>query len=184
MKRYGKKLRRLVSACLLAVWMGCLLSASVFAKTEEYSINLDEEKTNYVFEIQWENTEKQPDVTLTAPSGKTYNLENMPDADAGEGELLFYFPKAEKGEWKVKISGDGLGAVTLDSGVMPGRMNITSFQVSVSGDKGTASWKIEDSEEDLTLEIWAAPDPVNYGGERIASLRGKASGNRDRKSVV
>ena len=179
MKRYGKKLRRLVSACLLAVWMGCLLSASVFAKTEEYSIKLDEEKTNYVFEIQWENTEKQPDVTLTAPSGKTYNLENMPDADAGEGELLFYFPKAEKGEWKVKISGDGLGAVTLDSGVMPGRMNITSFQASVSGDKGTASWKIEDSEEDLTLEIWAAPDPVNYGGERIASLRGKASGNSE-----
>ena len=167
---------KLTSLFLAAVLLAVLLPLSALAKTKEYEIRLNEPKENYVFSVLWDNTDKQADVVITSPSGKTYSLDNMPQAQAGEGELLFWFASAEKGTWKVKITGEGLGTVTLDSGVMPGRMNIVSFTAQVAGDKGTASWNIQDSEEDLTLEIWAAPDPVNYGGKRLASVRGKASG--------
>ncbi len=153
-----------------------LLSPSVSAKTEEYEVRLNEAKENYVFSIQWENTDKQADVVITSPDGKSYSKDNMPQAQAGDGELLFWFASAQKGTWRVRITGEGLGTVTLDSGVMPGRMDIVSFTVQTAGDKGTASWKILDSEEELRLEIWAAPDPVNYGGQRLSTVRTGASG--------
>ena len=166
---------KLVSLFLTAAFLVLLLPLAAAAKTGEYEIRLNETKENYVFSIQWEHTEKQAEVVITSPGGKTYNLENMPQAQAGEGEYLFWFASAEKGTWKVKITGEGLGTVTLDSGVMPGRMDIALLTFQVAGEKGTASWAIQDSEENLTLEIWAAPDPVNYGGQRLASVRGKAS---------
>lgn len=167
--------KRFASFFLVLSFMTVLFPLAAFAKTEEYEIQLDEAKENYVFSIQWENTDQQADVVVTSPGGKTYTLENMPQAQAGEGELMFWFASAEAGTWKVKITGEGLGTVTLDSGVMPDRMNIASFSVQMSGENGTASWTIQDSEEELTLEIWAAPDPVNYGGERLTSVRRKAS---------
>ena len=170
--RCGRKAGAILLAMTLLM---LLLPMGVWAKTEDFKVTLNEKKENYVFSIQWENTEKKPDVVITSPSGKTYTLENKPEADAGDGELMFFFATAEKGEWTVSVTGEGLGALTMDAGVMPGRMDITSFSVSVKGDKGTASWKIADSEDELTLEIWATTDPVDFGGERLSSQRGKAS---------
>ena len=167
---------KLLSLLLALLSAGALLNMTAAAKSKEYEINLNEDKQSYVFYISWENTDKQPDVIITSPGGKTYTIENMPQADAGEGEFMFWFASAEKGVWKVKISGEGLGSVTLDSGVMPGRMDISSFTVSVSGDRGTAAWTVLDSEAELRVEIWAAPDPVNYGGVRLYSANGNASG--------
>ena len=112
---------KLTSLFLAAVLLAVLLPLSALAKTKEYEIRLNEPKENYVFSVLWDNTDKQADVVITSPSGKTYSLDNMPQAQAGEGELLFWFASAEKGTWKVKITGEGLGTVTLDSGVMPGR---------------------------------------------------------------
>ena len=166
-----RRVGRIAASLFLAVVFLLALVPAVSAKTGEYEIRLNEAKENYVFSIQWENSEKQADVTITSPSGKRYTLDNMPQADAGEGERMFWFATAEAGTWKVTITGEGLGKVTLDSGVMPGRMDIASFHVQLSGEKGIASWDIRDSEETLRLEIWAAPDPVNYGGQRISSVR-------------
>ena len=177
MRQKTFRIKKLLSLLLTLVIACSLMPAVVFAKTEEFAVELNEAQKNYVFSIQWENTDKKPDVVLTSPSGKAYSLDNMPEADSGDGEMMFYFPSAEKGTWKVKITGDGLGKVTLDSGVMPGRMNISSFQVKITGEKGEASWQITESEENLILEIWVAEDPVNYGGEKLSSVSGKASGN-------
>ena len=140
--RCGRKAGAILLAMTLLM---LLLPMGVWAKTEDFKVTLNEKKENYVFSIQWENTEKKPDVVITSPSGKTYTLENKPEADAGDGELMFFFATAEKGEWTVSVTGEGLGALTMDAGVMPGRMDITSFSVSVKGDKGRASWKIADS---------------------------------------
>ena len=159
-----------------AVLFLLLLTPAVSAKTGEYEIRLYEAKKNYVFSIQWENGDKQADVVITSPSGQNYSLENMPQAQAGEGELMFWFPTAEQGKWKVTITGEGLGAVTLDSGVMPGRMDIASFTVQTTGETGVATWDVRDSEEELWLEIWATADPVNYGGKRLSAVRGAAIG--------
>ena len=158
---------KLLSLLLALMSAAALLNMTAEAKSEEYEINLSEDKKNYVFYINWENTDKQPDVAVTSPGGKTYTIENMPQADAGEGEFMFWFASAEKGVWKVRISGEELGSVTLDSGVMPGRMDISSFTVSVSGDNGTAAWTVLDSENEL---------PVNYGGVRLYSSNANASG--------
>lgn len=171
-----RRVGRIAASLFLAVAFLLALVPAASAKTGEYEIRLNEAKENYVFSIQWENSEKQADVTITSPSGKRYTLDNMPQADAGEGERMFWFATAEAGTWKVTITGEGLGKVTLDSGVMPGRMDIASFHVQLSGEKGIASWDIRDSEETLRLEIWAAPDPVNYGGQRISSVRADAVG--------
>lgn len=182
MTAYGNARRRnvrigwSVAFLFLTVVFLFLLSPTASAKTGEYEIRLDEDKKNYVFSIVWENSDQQADVVITSPSGKRYNLENMPQAQAGDGELMFWFASAEKGTWKVAITGEGLGTVTLDSGVMPGRMDIASFTVQISGDKGTASWDIRDSEDNLRLEIWAADDPVSYGGKRLSTVRGEKTG--------
>ncbi|HJD23721.1 MAG TPA: hypothetical protein H9694_06195 [Firmicutes bacterium] len=167
---------RLLAFLFLAAVFLLALPPKAAAKTGEYEIRLDEAKENYVFSIQWENSGQQADVVITSPSGKSYNKDNMPQAEAGDGELMFWFASAEAGTWTVAITGEGLGTVTLDSGVMPGRMDIASFTVQVTGETGTASWDIRDSEEDLWIEIWAAPDPVNYGGQRLSSTRGEAAG--------
>ena len=165
------------AACLfLAAAFLLLLTPAVSAKTGEYEFRLNEPKENYVFSMRWENSDRQADVTITSPSGKSYGLDNMPQAEAGEGERMFWFATAEQGTWKVAVTGEGLGTVTLDAGVMPGRMDIASFTVRTTGEKGVASWDIRDSEENLRLEIWAAPDPVNYGGKRLSSVRGEAAG--------
>ena len=34
-----------------------------------------------MFSIQWENSDQQADVTITSPSGKSYNKDNMPQAN-------------------------------------------------------------------------------------------------------
>lgn len=174
----GRKARagRIAASLFLALVFLFVLPPRVSAKTGEYEIRLNEAKENYVFSIQWENSDQQADVTITSPGGKSYDKDNMPQAEAGDGELMFWFATAEAGTWTVTITGEGLGTVTLDSGVMPGRMDIASFTVQVSGETGTASWDIRDSEENLRLEIWAAPDPVNYGGQRLSSVRGEAAG--------
>lgn len=182
MMAYATPHRRTARAGLLSVALFLttvfllVFATPVLAKTGEYEIRLDEAKENYVFSIQWENSEESADVVITSPSGKSYNQENMPQAQAGNGELLFWFASAEAGTWKVTITGEGLGTVTLDSGVMPGRMDIASFTVQITGETGVASWDIRDSEENLRLEIWAAPDPVNYGGTRLSSVRGERTG--------
>ena len=172
-RRQGGKGFALFFLALVCLLLICPQVA--WAKTEEYEIKLAEGRENYVFSIQWENSDQTIDVVITSPSGQTYTQDNMPQAQAGEGELMFWFAFAEAGSWKVSISGEGLGQVSLDSGVMPGKMDITSFSLQVSGEEGTASWSIQDCEENLTLEIWAAPDPVHYGGERLTSVGGKAS---------
>lgn len=165
----------LIFLFLAAVFL-LTLSPKAAAKTGEYEIRLDEAKENYVIAIQWENSDQQADVVITSPSDKSYNKDNMPQAEAGDGELMFWFALAEAGTWTVTITGEGLGTVTLDSGVMPGRMDIASFTVQITGETGVAFWDIRDSEEELRLEIWAAPDPVNYGGQRLSSVRGEAVG--------
>lgn len=167
---------RLLAFLFLAAVFLLTLSPRAAAKTGEYEIRLDEAKENYVFAIQWENSDQQADVVITSPDGKSYNKDNMPQAEAGDGELMFWFASAQAGTWRVTITGEGLGTVTLDSGVMPGRMDIASFTVQITGETGVASWDIRDSEEELRLEVWAAPDPVGYGGQRLSSVRGAASG--------
>ena len=61
--------------CLASLFLAgiflLLLSPSVSAKTEEYEVRLNEAKENYVFSIQWENTDKQADVVITSPDGKS-----------------------------------------------------------------------------------------------------------------
>lgn len=84
-------------AILLAITLLMLmLPMGVWAKTEDFKVTLNEKQENYVFSIQWENTDQKPDVVITSPSGKTYTLENKPEADAGDGELMFFFATAEK----------------------------------------------------------------------------------------
>lgn len=175
-RRWKAGAGRLVAFLFLAAVLLLVLSPKAVAKTGTYEIRLDEAKENYVFVIQWENSDQQADVVITSPDGKSYNKDNMPQAEAGDGELMFWFASAQAGTWTVTITGEGLGTATLDSGVMPGRMDIASFTVQIAGETGVASWDIRDSEEQLRLEIWAAPDPVNYGGQRLSSVRGEAAG--------
>ena len=122
----------LIFLFLAAVFL-LTLSPKAAAKTGEYEIRLDEAKENYVIAIQWENSDQQADVVITSPSNKSYNKDNLPQAEAGDGELMFWFASAEAGTWTVTITGEGLGTVTLDSGGMPGRMDLASFTVQIPG---------------------------------------------------
>lgn len=172
-----RRIQKTGAAFLVLLALAALLSATAFAKTEEYTVTVREDAQNYLFDIQWENTQLTPQVTLTAPDGQSYSLDNMPQAAAGEGELLFWFADPAPGDWTVSVSGEGLGWVTVDAGVQPGRMDITAFTVSVSGEEATVSWAIADSEEQLRLEVWATTDPQALGGVRAASFTGRAAGD-------
>lgn len=147
-----------------ALALGAVTTA---AKTEEYKVNVDEGAGNYVFYITWENTENSPSVVLTSPGGTVYTADNAPQVTVGEGELTFWFESAEEGTWNVEITGENLGTLTLDAGEVPGKMEITSFDISLSGENAIASWNVTDSAENIEVEIWAAADKVNYGGERV-----------------
>lgn len=128
-----------------------------------------------MFSVLWDNTDKQADVVITSPSGKTYSLDNMPQAQAGEGELLFWFASAEKGTWKVKITGEGLGTVTLDSG----RDARADEHCLVHG---TGSGRQRDGLLEFTRQRRGL-DPGNLGGAGSRQLRRKAVGVRQGESV-
>ena len=65
--RCGRKAGAILLAMTLLM---LLLPMGVWAKTEDFKVTLNEKKENYVFSIQWENTEKKPDVVITSPAGK------------------------------------------------------------------------------------------------------------------
>ena len=66
--RCGRKAGAILLAITLLMLM---LPMGVWAKTEDFKVTLNEKQENYVFSIQWENTDQKPDEVTTSPSVKT-----------------------------------------------------------------------------------------------------------------
>jgi hypothetical protein len=165
--------------CLFLLSLILFFSAGITetcaAQSNDYPITLTEEKHNYMIDIYWEKVENKPDVLITAPDGTQYSLANMPESDTGKGEFFFLFETAMAGKWNVHITGENLGKLNIQTGVMPNQMTITNFNVKISGKQCTYSWKIEDNADNPELQVWITSDPKSYGGKMLNAQHSKLS---------
>jgi hypothetical protein len=183
-------LRNLIkyAACTLAVVMvlGALPGGlrQVFAASETVEVTLTEDYVTCIFQIQWENREQDATVEVHAPDGTVYSESATPEkVSAGDGNVLVNVGAASSGStWRVVITGEGLGRVTVDGGALPGSMEITAFHVNaVDAAKGEfhASWSVTDCPEQLQIELYADTDASGFDGQRVASFQGGPSGEQD-----
>lgn len=103
-------------------------SSAVFAVSETVEVTLDQEYTNAVFQITWENTEAEAAVEIESPAGVHFGNETTPElVTASEGRLLVNVGAAPAGIWKVTVTGTALGAVEVGGGQVPDPMDIACF---------------------------------------------------------
>lgn len=173
-KQFLRHLSCLLTAALLAVFLPAF---TAFAKSEDFTVDVPENASDYIFDIVWDNAGAAADVSLKAPDGTVYNTQNMPEADVGDGELLFYFEAPAAGSWVVTVTGEGLGDVSINAGRQPGSMQITSFTLTVADGQAQAAWSVADSEPQLNFELFATTDPANLGGVSLGTVSGDAAGS-------
>lgn len=172
-------MKKIISCILLCLVVLCSFPLLAFAKTEEIVVPVGEGSTSRVFQITWPNTDQEASVTITSPDGTVYSTEQTPEAHCGEGLIVFNVGAAAPGNWVVSITGEGLGTVSVDSGELPGSMEIESFAVEMRGGKAYASWKILDCPESMQLQVYADTDTDGYDGQEVASFTAGAEGEQE-----
>lgn len=167
-----------VSGILAAVFLCLLLCRTdVSAAAQEIAVNLTENRTDCIFQISWEETEKEASVRIVSPGGQVYGTEETPDqVTAMEGFIYVYIGEAQAGEWTVSVTGDGLGSAEVTVGSLPESMNVDSFSVTETGNGSyRAQWSISDCPENVTVRVYAGKSPDSYEGtETSGSGRGAA----------
>lgn len=172
-------MKKIISCTLVFLVVLCSFPLLAFAKTEEIVVPVGEGSTSRVFQITWPNTEQQASVTITSPDGTVYSTEQTPEAHCGEGLIVFNVGAAAEGDWVVSITGENLGTVSVDSGELPGSMEIVSFAVEMREGKAYASWKIVDCPESMQLQVYADTDTDGYDGQEVASFTAGAEGEQE-----
>ena len=172
-------MKKIISCILLCLVVLCSFPLLAFAKTEEIVVPVGEGSTSRVFQITWPNTDQEASVTITSPDGTVYSTEQTPEAHCGEGLIVFNVGAAAPGNWVVSITGEGLGTVSVDSGELPGSMEIESFAVEMRGGKAYASWKILDCPESMQLQVYAGTDTDGYDGQEVSSFTAGAEGEQE-----
>ncbi len=172
-------MKKIISCTLMFLVVLCSFPLLAFAKTEEIVVPVGEGSTSRVFQITWPNTEQQASVTITSPDGAVYSTEQTPEAHCGEGLIVFNVGAAAEGDWVVSITGENLGTVSVDSGELPGSMEIESFAVEMREGKAYASWKIVDCPESMQLQVYADADTDGYDGQEVASFTAGAEGEQE-----
>lgn len=162
--------------CLL--FLTLFLPVGVKAETRNMSFNIPETiKKDAVFSVRWDNNDVKADVELISPAGKVYSAGKTPDAIASyKGTAIIYVGKAVKGVWKVKVTGKNIGRLSVDTGRLPGTMDITEFKIKKSGGIYNAEYKIEDAPEEVFLEIYADTDNSGIDGILVWNGYGRNSG--------
>ena len=124
-----------VSGILAAVFLCLLLCRSeVYAATQDIAVNLAENRTDCIFQIAWEETEKEASVRIVSPSGQVYGTEETPDqVTVMTGFIYVYIGDAAAGQWTVSVTGDGLGSAEVTVGSLPESMNVDVFSVTETG---------------------------------------------------
>ena len=128
-------MRRKISFLLLSLLMLLGASSAVFAASETVEVTLDQEYTNAVFQITWENTEAEAAVDIESPAGVHFGNETTPElVTASEGRLLVNVGAASAGIWKVTVTGTALGTVEVGGGQVPDPMDIAAFLVAADAE--------------------------------------------------
>ena len=169
-----------VSGILAAVFLCLLLCRSeVYAATQDIAVNLAENRTDCIFQIAWEETEKEASVRIVSPSGQVYGTEETPDqVTVMTGFIYVYIGDAAAGQWTVSVTGDGLGSAEVTVGSLPESMNVDVFSVTETGNGSyRAEWSISDCPEDVTIRIYASKNPDSYEGTEVSGSGRGAAGN-------
>lgn len=162
---------------LLTIALVFINAVNVFAETKELTMDINADYTNAVFSITWENYEKEAEVEILSPDGKTFSEKTTPDnIYSARGEVMVSVGVPAKGQWKIKVTGDRLGKIDVSAGQLPDSIIIDSFVVKEEHDKYVAEYKVSDCPEDIYVEIFADTDSEAFGGERVYSGNTKASG--------
>jgi hypothetical protein len=154
-----------------------LFSVNAFAETKEISVDINQDYTNAVFYISWDNVEEKGTVEVTAPDGKVYSKsQTSDDVYEANGEAIVSVGQVAKGTWNVKVTGTNLGTVKVDVGQLPNSMVIDEFSVNEQNDKYMAKFSISDCPEEVSIEIYADYDSEGYDGNRVYSGNNKSAG--------
>lgn len=166
-----------IKILICALILVLISSFNVYADTKELTMNVNNDYTNAAFSITWEKYDKEADVEIVSPDGKTYSKKETPDAVyAAPGEAVISVGQPAKGEWKIKVTGDSLGKIDVNVGQVPNSLIIDSFTVKENGDKYEAEYSVSDCPESIDVEIFADTDSEGFDGEEVYSGNGGASG--------
>lgn len=166
-------------------WLGLMVILIVIALFEVVSLAgtamvdlaISESMKNCVFTIAWENADQKAEIEILSPTGNTFGtLISQERTTISEGRAYINVGNAEQGTWKVTITGEKLGRVSVSAGELPGAMTIDRFEVQTAQDGYRAIWNVSDCPEDITVEIFADRDSDGYDGQRVAYLSAQPTG--------
>ena len=97
-----------IKILICALILVLISSFNVYADTKELTMNVNNDYTNAAFSITWEKYDKEADVEIVSPDGKTYSKKETPDAVyAAPGEAVISVGQPAKGEWNRCECGTG-----------------------------------------------------------------------------
>lgn len=163
---------------LLCVAMLLNSSVTVYATEFEKKFNIDKELSKCMFQIYWDNKSALGEVELTSPEGKVYD-EKHPTYGSMEGLVWITLDVAVAGEWKVKVKGENLGKIEIQTGTQPKYIRITEFKASqTEANKFKITWDVSHINGSARFAVYASKENKGYGGTKIAEFVDGASGSR------
>lgn len=173
-------MRRKISFLLLSLLMLLGASSAVFAASETVEVTLDQEYTNAVFQITWENAGEEAAVEIESPAGAHFGNETTPElVTASEGRLMVNVGAAPAGIWKVTVTGTALGAVEVGGGQVPDPMDIDAFLVAADAGGLALSWEVTGTAApSLSYTVFADSDGEGFDGVMIGMFSGPAQGTQ------
>ena len=171
-----KKVTGVFAAVLLCLMMFRLDAAGA---TQAIEVQLEEDRSDCIFQIQWQGVASEASVRVTSPGGEIYGTEETPElATVMKGCIYLYIGDASEGSWMVSVAGTGLGSVDVTVGSLPQSMKIDSFTVTENGNGNyRAAWSVSDCPENATVRIYANTNSDNYDGTEVSGIGRGAAGS-------
>lgn len=164
-----KKVTGIFAAVLL-----CLLvfRLDVAGAAQAIEVDLDEARSDCIFQVKWEESDAKASVKIISPSGEIYGTGETPDqATVMQGAVYIYIGDAEAGEWTVQVTGDSLGDAEVTVGSLPQSMKVDLFTVTENGNGNYhAAWTISDCPEDVSVRIYANRSKEGYDGTEVSGV--------------
>lgn len=173
-----KKLISLMAVLLLAL---SLNQFSAYAEDKATQVTIDKDISNCVFQISWENSDKNASVVLKSPDGREYGKKATPNVyNETKGSVVIFVGSAKAGVWSVNISGESLGKVTVSGGELPKYIQITKFNaVKTADDKITITWAAKNSSGSISYSVFADTSDKGRSGVQVANFGDAAQGSRE-----
>lgn len=178
--------KKLVVAMLIVLTFVPIVDVCA-ANTREVSVYLYRDYPDCVFFVSWENADQPASISIKTPGG-TMIQANDQNAEFGKGKALINVGTANSGYWKVYVTGEDLGMISVSGGSKNSASSqynaIRSFEADVSDGYINFKWDVITENDTVSLYINATQGGY-YGTYTLwqdysASRSGSASVSTDK----